>query len=137
MLKAKILSFYESRFCLFSTVLKIGQVKLFQIIDQNSQLLPINQKSPGLLLPLTEIIAYLYTIGRGFKRQLIFDLKDKLCTLSISKKIIKISSAYWGSSHFPLISMYDKQIISIKSLTCLDFFHQRFVWFVVFFGKTS
>lgn len=62
MLKAKILSFYESRFYLFSTVLKIGQVKLFQIIDQNSQLLPVNQETPGLLLPLTEIIAYILLV---------------------------------------------------------------------------
>ena len=59
MLKAKILTFYERRFCLFSTVFKIGQVKLFQIIVQNSQLLPVNQETPGLLLPLTEIIAYI------------------------------------------------------------------------------
>lgn len=55
--------------------------------------------------------------------------------MSISKKIIKISSAYWGSSHFPLISMYDKQIISIKSLTCLDFFHQRFGGCFFFLAK--
>ena len=75
----------------------------------------------------------LYTIGRGFKRQLICDLKDKLCTSSNSKKFIKISSANWGSSHLTLISMYDKQIMSRKSLTCLAFFHQRFSG--IFFAK--